>query len=171
MFPMLVRFLCPACNQLLGITQRKIGAQVNCPKCGATILVPNPEEPESDQPEPEQPAQLAEQPATATIELPAGEAQMASTLPDVLADEEELPNDVGFDLLGDISLPASTSASALAEPSHTYAASVDHPHGAGKNIVISRRVVYFQAMLIALVGIIALVAGYLIGSGTRLHGP
>src|SRR4051794_32042732 len=42
---MTVRFLCPACNQLLGIAARKIGAQVNCPKCQATIIVPAPLEP------------------------------------------------------------------------------------------------------------------------------
>ncbi len=36
-----VRFLCPHCNQLLAVASRKAGAQVNCPKCQAAIIVPD----------------------------------------------------------------------------------------------------------------------------------
>lgn len=40
-----VRFNCPVCNQLLGITARKVGMQVTCPKCKASVTVPGGEQP------------------------------------------------------------------------------------------------------------------------------
>src|SRR5687767_7227809 len=38
-----IRIACPECNQLLGVPQRKAGAQVKCPKCSASITVPTEE--------------------------------------------------------------------------------------------------------------------------------
>lgn len=41
---MRVRFVCEHCQQLLSVGARKIGHQVNCPKCRGAILVPAEEE-------------------------------------------------------------------------------------------------------------------------------
>ncbi len=153
---MLVRFLCPACHQLLGIAPRKVGAQVNCPKCGATILVPDPEEPH--------PAETSELPASADViptDFPIG---------DIPTSDEPPADAVGSDVLGDaydrLTVSVSPSLSAPKRAPHP-----DLPIDDGERIVISRRVLYFQAALLAVVGVLALLAGYLIGSGARLHGP
>jgi len=168
---MLVRFLCPACHQLLGIAPRKVGAQVNCPKCGATILVPDPEEPRPT--EALQQSTSTEAATDSTVgEMPAAEVPALD-----LGIQEESPLDaVGSDVLGDLTeydrserrdspSPASSISPKKSPPP------LDLPLDDGDRIVISRRVLYFQAVLLAVVGLLALAAGYLIGSGTRLHGP
>ena len=40
-----VRFQCPACRQLLAVASRKAGGRVQCPKCGASVLVPDGDSP------------------------------------------------------------------------------------------------------------------------------
>lgn len=157
---MLVRFLCPACHQLLGTAPRKVGAQVNCPKCGATILVPDPEE-----------AAVAEPLPAIDEPTPASN----STKDTALAGFDEAPEmpagAIGFDVLGDVTTyerpRGGASPSVLRKASPQPVESPDKDAG----IVVSRRVIYFQAILLALVGLLALAAGYLIGSGARLHGP
>src|SRR5947209_5088937 len=38
--PMPIRFRCPHCNQLLGISRRKAGTPVECPTCHRQVTVP-----------------------------------------------------------------------------------------------------------------------------------
>ncbi|MCS7045477.1 MAG: hypothetical protein NZO58_03880 [Gemmataceae bacterium] len=38
-----VRFRCAYCNQLMGISRRKVGTVVTCPKCGGQVVVPAPD--------------------------------------------------------------------------------------------------------------------------------
>src|SRR5262245_38853510 len=38
-----VRFRCAYCNQLMGISHRKAGTVVRCPKCAGEIIVPAPD--------------------------------------------------------------------------------------------------------------------------------
>jgi DNA-directed RNA polymerase subunit RPC12/RpoP len=38
-----IRFRCAYCNQLMGISTRKAGTVVRCPKCAGEIIVPLPE--------------------------------------------------------------------------------------------------------------------------------
>lgn len=38
-----IRFRCAYCNQLMGISHRKAGTVVKCPKCAGDIIVPVPE--------------------------------------------------------------------------------------------------------------------------------
>lgn len=38
-----IRFRCAYCNQLMGISRRKAGTVVKCPKCAGEIIVPVPE--------------------------------------------------------------------------------------------------------------------------------
>jgi hypothetical protein len=35
-----IRFACPNCRQLLGVSLRKAGTEVKCPKCEAAVIVP-----------------------------------------------------------------------------------------------------------------------------------
>ncbi|MBI2805101.1 MAG: hypothetical protein HYX68_08985 [Planctomycetes bacterium] len=48
-----IRFRCAYCSQLMGISRRKAGTVVRCPKCAGEIIVPGGEEPEP----PESPAE------------------------------------------------------------------------------------------------------------------
>jgi len=50
-----IRFRCAYCNQLMGISSRKAGSVVRCPKCAGEIIVPMPEG--------MQPPEAADQPA------------------------------------------------------------------------------------------------------------
>jgi len=45
-----VRFRCHYCNQLLGISRRKIGMDVSCPTCHNKLTVPPTDSPDVDQP-------------------------------------------------------------------------------------------------------------------------
>lgn len=52
-----IRFRCAYCNQLMGISSRKAGTVVKCPKCAGEIIVPVPEgeAPAEQAPEPSAP--------------------------------------------------------------------------------------------------------------------
>jgi phage FluMu protein Com len=184
---MLVRFLCPACHKLLGVAPRKVGAQVTCPKCGATILVPNPEEAVPtdilDSPPPTGSAApdfaAAAFAATAfaatdvaATDVAAADVAAADFAVDIAASEEPPADAIGPDILGDAigfeRLAAGASALSAASKRRPGSATTSDK---GQTIVISRQVLYFQAALLAVVAILALAAGYLIGSGARLHGP
>ncbi len=45
-----IRFRCAYCNQLMGISRRKAGTVIRCPKCAGQVIVPHPV---PDQPPPE----------------------------------------------------------------------------------------------------------------------
>ena len=51
-----IRFRCAYCNQLMGISKRKAGTVVRCPKCAGEIIVPAPEGHEPAEDGTEQPA-------------------------------------------------------------------------------------------------------------------
>jgi DNA-directed RNA polymerase subunit RPC12/RpoP len=73
-----IRFRCAYCNQLMGISKRKAGHVVRCPKCAGEIIVPVPEGMQAPADQPEEPAagpaafedlnfeQHLQQPATGT---------------------------------------------------------------------------------------------------------
>lgn len=45
-----IRFRCPKCDQLLGISRRKAGAHVRCPSCRYEVAVPAEDEPPRAEP-------------------------------------------------------------------------------------------------------------------------
>jgi len=47
-----IRFRCCYCSQLLGISRRKIGTVIQCPNCLGQVWVPDPNQPEEDNPVP-----------------------------------------------------------------------------------------------------------------------
>ncbi len=134
-----LRFLCPACHQLLSIATRKAGSEVDCPKCRSTIIVP------------------AMHSAGTDVSNPFDEAALEETL-SVIESSRAAP-----------AKPPATAA-----PSSNSAASGGLLHGEkskpqrempdGDSIVISRRVLYLQAGLLALVAVIAFICGYFIGA-------
>lgn len=140
---------------------------MNCPKCGATILVPSPEESPTGE------AFAAPAADIAPPDFAAADQDVANSASTEAAPADAGPADaVGFDVLGDVAnYDRPRGAIAAPHTARKRAPAADLPLDDGERIVISRRVVYFQAVLLAIVGLLALAAGYLIGSGTRLHGP
>jgi hypothetical protein len=143
-----VRFLCPACHQLLSIATRKIGAEVECPKCRSTIIVPDPRDSHaSELPNAETPS-LFEQ------------AGLEQALSAISASDKGVPP-------------------TAAEPAPQYDSSPANslfPQPAGDQtkrpnddslVVISRRVLYLQAALLAIVGLVAFFCGYVIGGAGK----
>ncbi len=133
-----IQFVCPQCHRTLRVTRRKIGSQVTCPKCAASIEVPagEPIVALADQPtrrsaEPEQPSAL--------------DWIACDDLPDLVPQAPSVPL-------------ASTRASGApvldAEPS----GSVTAP--SGSRVSIARASIYWQALLILLIALVALGLGY-----------
>src|SRR3954447_8230012 len=134
-----LRFLCPACHQLLSIVMSKAGSEVDCPKCRSTILVP-----------------------TSQYEEPAANP----------FDEPGL--ELALDEIVAATKPAAKSAK-TAPPSYSAAAAglLQSSPGAKRvrakpagddTITISRRTLYLQAALLAIVAVVAFICGYVIGA-------
>ena len=45
-----IRFFCPFCERLLGISSRRVGEVVECPSCGGKVGVPSPDAPPAPPP-------------------------------------------------------------------------------------------------------------------------
>ena len=132
-----VRFLCPACHQLLSIASRKVGSEVDCPKSRSTIIVPDPHnDPATEPSNPFEHAGLEE-------------ALSAISIRETPAPKTAPPSN---------SLPATPLL-------HQPPSISPKTSGDDSFVVISRRVLYLQAALLALVAIVAFVCGYVIGSG------
>jgi hypothetical protein len=134
-----VRFLCPACHQLLSIGTRKIGSEVDCPKCRSTILVPDP--------------QQSAQPAAASPFEHGGMEQALATIAGGAKTAPPPPTAPPKN--------SSSTAELLQRPAGDRLTDED------SLIVISRRTLYLQAALLAIVAIAAFVCGYLIGNAGR----
>ncbi len=132
-----VRFVCPACHKLLSITSRKIGSQVQCPQCQATIIVPDPHD--STTHATLDPRDEAE-PAEASVEKP----------------PPRVPPPPGMTWREPPKAAKQSPANAAKAP----------PTDANL-ITITRRTIYLQAVLIAVVAILAFLAGYVIGAAGR----
>ena len=133
-----VRFLCPVCHQLLSIATRKIGSEVDCPKCRSTILVPDPQQPARELANPFEQGGVEQ--ALASISSGATSAPGPSARP---------PKN------------SPSAAELLQRPA------AQRPTSDDSLIVISRRTLYLQAVLLAIVAIVAFVCGYVIGSAGR----
>jgi hypothetical protein len=134
-----VRFLCPACHQLLSIGTRKIGSEVDCPKCRSTILVPDPQ---------------------------------TSARHDGASPFEQDEMEPALTAISSSATPV--SGSSVSPPKNSPAASELLQRAAGGRpdadeslIVISRRTLYLQAVLLAVVAVVAFYCGYLIGNSGR----
>ncbi len=157
-----VRFLCPACHQLLGIASRKIGAQVNCPKCQAAIIVPDPKESAGADDAQFEPTvfedalseivetELADPPITAdgTSQRVAIKPAPARKTPPPMTEPSANPTRQGT------STGARTDAADLG---------VTNP----AMVMIPRRMLYIQAALIAGVALVFFLAGLWIGHMSR----
>lgn len=189
-----VQFHCTQCRRTLSVGQRKVGATVACPKCGAPNTVPRPER-----------SQAAPVAASMTESAP------APTTPGSAApDSPAIPEAVVFDDIPELiamidSMPVASSTASAIPPASEAPAAVAPPappvlgemllpsvprrgpsppvssarsSGAirrGRDndamLLVSRTAVYAQAALMAVVALAALTAGYLIGRGARSTAP
>jgi hypothetical protein len=135
-----VRFLCPACHQLLSIAARKIGSEVDCPKCRSTILVPD-----------------SQQPARREVASPFEQGGLEQALAAITSGAKSAPG----------ASPAPPKNSPSAAELLQRPGAQQRPPGDDSLIVISRRTLYLQAVLLAIVAIVAFVCGYVIGNAGR----
>lgn len=198
-----VVFLCQNCQRRLKVTRRKIGTEIECPRCYAAMVVPNQEAAKAslamadaaadeslddmfaqfmvfDEPlarstsappppspslvppaPPEKPhksKQRRQEPHEPPPPAPQVAGQPSKALPGALANGEgkhpPLPEPRG------VAAPSRSlgSGGGAARPRK----------GSGDRLLISRRIVYFQAVLICLLTALGLVGGFLIG---RAVGP
>jgi len=168
-----VRFACPRCQTRLSVGRRKIGASTECPKCRSALVVPNEYEAE-------------------TSLLLAGIAKSDAPATDAQAHPEFVVYDEVPDLVGRSSHappPATTARPMLPDPRRASASAKlatvksvpiappsQDPTG-GKSVapalatrdrsllLVSRRVLYLQGALIALVAVVAFLVGYWSGHG------
>lgn len=189
-----VQFHCTQCRRTLSVGQRKVGATVACPKCGAPNTVPRPE-------------RALASPVAAGLT----ESAPAPTMPGSAApDSPVFPEAVVFDDIPDLiamidSMPVASSTAPAVPPTSEAPATVAPPAppalgeillpsapqlvpsppvssvrstGPGRRgrdndamLLVSRKAVYAQAALMAVVALAALAAGYLIGRGARTTAP
>jgi hypothetical protein len=140
---MSIRFACPRCKQVLGVATRKAGTAVTCPKCKGSIVVPAAEESASGQ------ASSAASSVGPSLSEPADVTSRFAT-PDI---EETLSSLVIFDTESVPPAKRSASSARTADSERTM-------------LLIPRKVVYFQATLLALVAVLFFLAGWWIG-GSR----
>ena len=142
-----VRFPCPHCNQVLSVTRRKIGSQVNCPHCGNPNVVPDEET-------------GAARMANIMMARPAPGRELISEL--IVYDDVDalIGDNPGATHFG----PSSSAAAGANGPSTAGRSTVGQPTG-GELLLISRRTLYFQGVLFVIVAAAAFSAGFFIGRG------
>ena len=135
---MAIRFHCKSCQQLLGISSRKAGSQIDCPTCGAAQTVPS------------------EDTANAAITMSESAraweaAELASAV--VIYDEEPANRQPAV---------PSESPGPTQPPSSRIAPERPIPEGM---ILYPRRTLYVNGILFLVVGVVGFAAGYLMGRG------
>ncbi len=144
---MAIRFHCKRCNQLLGIASRKVGTEIECPKCGVSQIVPSEEAAA----------------ASMTMSRFAQSSQVAEEPSDLVVYDDE-PAAI-----------ESPRRRKREPPDPPRTPSPDQPAVQGpplpgqpvpqEMILFSRRTVYVQAILFLVVAATGFGAGYFIGRG------
>jgi phage FluMu protein Com len=140
-----IRFACPECKQLLGVSARKAGTQVKCPKCNAVITVPTADEAAA----PINRGKAIASDAASGTEIGAETSRFEH--PDI---EETLSRLVVYDRAPAEAARAGQAAG-TAQPDQDERAM----------LLIPRKVLYMQAGLLAAVAILFFLAGWWIGRG------
>lgn len=133
-----IRFLCTGCNRMLSIGRRKAGTPIDCPKCGHTQTVPGPE--------------------AAAASLAAAHVTIA---PEEIAPDLESADAPCVVIGPPLDAPGTSRAERAAEI--RVSASPGAPPGDW--IMLPRQAVYIQGLILAVVALGGLGAGYLIGRG------
>lgn len=173
-----VQFHCSQCRRNLSVGQRKSGATVACPKCGAPNVVPRLEPvaaAPAATPPPSEVLQSASEPI-ASYSAGLSEAVAFDEIPNLIAMIDSMP----------VAPPPVTSPPPIIRspaPSHVRlpeaaqagpgpSATPKSPARLGRRgrrddtlLLVSRKAIYAQAVLMAVVTLAALAAGYVIGRG------
>ena len=166
-----IRFACTNCRQPLAIGSRKAGSQIICPKCQAEVTVPSENAPvpppvvqqqvavEPTPPPPPPPRSIEDIPSFSSLSI-----EVDPPAPQRL-NEPNYAELLGFD---DVSAAVETPPMPDVPPIE-YERSPDRKTVTSDDalITISRKILYAQAVLIALVAILSFWIGYLSGAGSR----
>ncbi|NLE36459.1 MAG: hypothetical protein GX621_00375 [Pirellulaceae bacterium] len=142
-----IRFPCQQCGTQLSIARRKVGASIDCPKCGHAQIVPPEDAADSAALTREDDDSRGD--ATETIILAEGPSG---------ADASVVTPRAGFvDEASEVA--ARDRAAVEAETGRSF------DRVEAEMVLVSRQTIYLQGTLIAVVGMVGLLAGYLIGRG------
>lgn len=174
-----VQFLCPQCRQLLSVGRRKIGAAVNCPKCGVPTIVPDEQTAAAEVAVAR--AQRADGGAgmmelVVYDDVPGLLGQPAGALPPAYGSPPNAPAPAYAPAAGYATSPP-PAASPAAAPSGGAGAGWLSPAAARETsrragaglaedvLLVSRHAVYAQAVLLLVVAMVAFGLGFFIGRG------
>ena len=149
-----IRFRCAYCNQLMGISRRKIGNVVRCPKCSGQVVVPNPDDGQAADDGPEDanaPAHALEDPELERL-LAGGAAKPKASSPRPAPQQQKFP-DMAFDV--DVE-PVDAPPNVPSVPATTATV----PRGA---LLMPRWVLFSLVFLALLLAGLAFLVGYLLG--------
>ncbi len=155
-----VRFFCPICQQLLSVASRKVGSKVNCPKCQFSILVP------ASQPARHGAGGASKHGAGGASKTPAPESKPPESRPQARPKAPPssalwISDSVVFD-----DIPAVLESTPMPQPAPEKPP-VAQPTVDRQFVAVSRRMLQLQAVIILLISLAALAAGYYIGRGAQ----
>ncbi|MGV3608625.1 MAG: hypothetical protein ACO1RA_19640 [Planctomycetaceae bacterium] len=161
-----IRFACTACGQKLSISTRQAGNQVTCPRCQKATVVPKVASP---------PAEATSTPSPAPPQTPTNSPEVAPSQPTLPESEITAPPVVQEGswepVTGDDDMPAFLLYDNQdASPASKLAGGGPPANLLNRSITVPRYVVYAQGALLAVVGLVSLSLGILIG-GTLFHSP
>ena len=190
-----IRFRCPKCTRLLGISRRKAGMDTVCPQCGATIRVPPPDSDGTDEMPAVRPAarpaplpasaddtqrtddpaapprrpRAAEETTQKAVRPSAAAAPAKKPRPPSNPGEAPLFEQMDFDEL--LGLPAKPGGPTAAEklngkPPVPGVDALSLDDGTPQPVVISPRKVTILVVAVVVLLAVAFVAGYLIATGS-----
>jgi hypothetical protein len=149
-----VQFVCPQCNQLLSVGRRKIGMEVNCPRCQRSITVPTQE------------AAAVSVAMKQSLRSPPTEEPLAEFI--VYDDVPAVVESAAPPFMPDLSTSISTSDVPRRAVRSSKAASwqwTSREEFPTAMLLLSRRGVYWQGAILAAVALIAFLVGLAIGYG------
>ena len=149
-----IRFHCHRCNQLLSISSRKTGSEIECPKCGYSQVVPN---------------QEAAAAAMAMNHFAKDHDDAESSSPVVVYDDPAAPIEDSQPAHVQAAAPKTPASPVASLPSPVGQYDRGRPVPSGM-ILYPRRTLYVQGLLLLILFVVGFGSGYLIGRGGAADG-
>jgi phage FluMu protein Com len=149
-----IRFHCKRCEQLLGIASRKVGSEIECPKCGFVQTVPS-----------EEAAAVATALRSTRGNSVSIDAEEGFTVYDDAPEPVEIAPDARRGKTP-VSPPAPPAASPVSTSGGPEPSAESPPVASPRGMILfPRRMLYVQGVLVSLLALAFFAAGYFVGRG------
>ena len=150
-----IRFRCAYCNQLMGISKRKAGTVVKCPKCAGEIIVPTPD---GEQPVEESGEPPAQEPEPAATDQPAAAGAFEEK------DFEQYFHEAAGASPAAVAAPSETAAEPAPPPAEEPSPpDLPPPPPARRGLFLSLPMLFFSLVVIVVLLILMFVIGFYLG--------